>query len=194
MRKILLLIVVSLFFIGCEPPTYDVDTDSPYVKSVQIGSDVLDIAKSSNTSFEDDILDTIGTNINIATNEDIIITFSEKMYSGSLAELGKSDTVVIIPEENYSRSLLSDIGSPPLSDTNVAKIHPCYVEFNTTTQNNLTLKLSEGGDNLQSNRKYALVISKTVMDSNGRELTVKYQENGKEVSRNENLVIIFKTE
>ncbi|MBN2694779.1 hypothetical protein JXR93_08955 [bacterium] len=193
MRKILLLIVVSLFFIGCEPPTYDVDTDSPYVKSVQIGSTSLDIAKASNISFEDDIIETT-TNIDIAFDEDIIITFSEKMYSGSLAELGKSDTVVLIPEENYSRSLLSDIGSPPLSDTNVAKIHPCYVEFNTTTQNTLTLKLSEDSANLQSNRKYALVISKTVMDSNGRELTVKYQENGKEVSRNENLVIIFKTE
>jgi hypothetical protein len=193
MRKILLLIIVSLVVMGCEPPTYDVDTDSPYVRSIQIGSNLLDIAKASNTSFEDDIIE-LTDNIDTPFDEDIIITFSEKMYSGSLLELGKSDTVVIIPEENYSRSLLSDIGSPPLSDTNVNKIHPCYVEFNNTTQNTLTIKLSENGANLSHGKKYALVISKTVMDSNGRELTVKYQESGKEVSRNENLVIIFETE
>lgn len=212
--NIFLIAFFSLLFISCgytfvPKSDYNVDLTPPYVLGVTWnGSHKLDISRKTNSSFEqilnvsDEEASVKGKNYNVDIDPQLIITFSENMYINSLFQYGVSESVVVI-EGEPSKSFLSDIASPPLSDTNVGKI--LKVKVKMLAENNkkeLLLDFFNADDcvteddfntkfcKLKKDTNYTLVISKKVMDSNGKELILKLDDGSK---LDDNFVLLFRT-
>ncbi len=206
MKKIVLLIFISLFFTSCLPDaeTFELDTISPYVESItwNLNND-FDLSRDGNQSF-DKVLNN-GFNMNVAVNSKINIQFSEEMYPESLAEYGVSESIVII-EGEPSKTLLSDLKSPPLTDTNAAKILNVKVKV-ADDNKSITLDFSSAEDcfteddyktkfcKLKIDTSYSLIIGQSVMDINGRTLSVNYgkDSNDNNIQKEDNFVLLFRT-
>jgi len=209
-----ILLTALIFLVSCgykiiPESEYEVDTTSPYVIGVTWnGNNKFDISRKTNSSFDaildvsDEEAEVKGKNYNVAVNPEIVVTFSENMYPDSLFQYGVSESVVII-EGEPSRSFLTDIASPPLTDTNVAKILKVKVKMlSENNQKELLLDFGDAEDcqseedfknkycKLKKDTNYTLVISKKVVNENGRTLVVK-KDDGKFIS--ENFVLLFRT-
>jgi len=212
MKYIILLITIMFTSCGYKfipESDYDVDNTSPYV--IGLTWDVnnkFDISRKTNSSF-DAILDVTdeeasakGKNYNVGIDPEILVTFSENMYPESLFQYGVSESVVVI-EGEPSRSLLSDISSPPLTDSNVSKILKVKVQMlSENNKRELLLDFSNADDclteddfktkfcKLKKDTNYSIVISKKVSNENGRELMLK-KDDGKFID--DNFVLLFRT-
>ncbi len=212
--NIFLIAFFSLLFISCgytfvPNSDYDVDLTPPYVLGVTWnGNNKLDISRKTNSSFDeilnisDEEASVKGKNYNVAIDPQLLITFSEDMHVDSLFQYGVSESVVVI-EGEPSKSFLSDIASPPLSDTNVGKILRVKVKMlGDNNKKELLLDFSDADDcvteddfktkfcKLKKDTNYTLVISKKVMDSNGKELILKLDDGSK---ADDNFVLLFRT-
>ncbi len=212
--NIFLIAFFSLLFISCgytfiPNSEYDVDLTPPYVLGVTWnGNNKLDISRKTNSSFEqilnvtDEEASVKGKNYNVAVDPQLLITFSEDMHIDSLFQYGVSESVVVI-EGEPSKSFLSDIASPPLSDTNVNKILKVKVQMlSDSSKKELLLDFSDAEDcmteedfktkfcKLKKDTNYTLVISKKVMDTHGKELILKLDDGSK---ADNNFVLLFRT-
>lgn len=186
MKKLFAIIPFLIIFWGCPQMEYDLDKESPYIDTITVGSTLLQKSRDKNVSFDN--IDP--QNTNIETDQPIIISFSEDMYIPSLFQYGDSETVVLVKEDNYSRTLFNGIENPPLSDSNYAKIEKdlTYSKYST-----IGVQISFEERTLEKNTKYALIISKSVVDKNGKALGVDYIENNITIYKNENFILFFQT-
>ncbi len=188
MKKLFAIIPFLIIFWGCPQMEYDLDKESPYVTSITVTeSHTLSLKRSDNVSFEE----ISNEDVSINDKSEIIINFSEPMYMNSLFQYGKSETVVLVKEENFNRTLFNGIENPPLSDSNYERIEQDLL-FEKYGNSEYSIKISfKDGKTFAPNAKYALIISKSVVDANGKSLGVKYEDN--DIIKNENLIIFFKT-
>lgn len=186
MKKLFAIIPFLIIFWGCPQMEYDYDNKSPFIKTITVGSTSLQKSRDKNISFKQ--IDSQNTNIEI--DQPIIISFSEDMYINSLFQYGESETVVLVKEDNYTRTLFNGIANPPLSDSNYAKIEKdlTYSKYST-----IGVQISFEERTLERNTKYALIISKSVVDMNGKALGVEYIENNETIYKNENFILFFQT-
>lgn len=203
MRIYLILIITSLFFVSCLDKFDDIEKDkiSPYVESVRWNvNNNFDISREANQSF--DKVSEDAKNVAVALDAKIEITFSEEMFPQSLAEYGVSESVVIL-ENEPSKTFLSDIKSPPLSDTDVKKIlkakvymrdgdnRVLVVDFNDTKEC-VTENPNEEFCKLKLDRSYSLIVGASASDKNGRTLVVESAKDKTKKSPG-NFVLLFKT-
>jgi hypothetical protein len=213
MKYIFLLVI--FIFTSCgytliPKSDYEVDNTSPYIIGVTWNANnKFDISRKTNSSFDeilnvtDEEASSKGKNYNVAVDAELLVTFSENMYLSSLFQYGVSESVVVI-EGEPSKSFLSDIATPPLSDTNSGKILKVKVSMlSDNDYKNLFLDFSNAEDcvtdddfktkycKLKKDTNYTLVISKKVVDQNGRDLVLKLDDVDKFVD--ENFVLLFRT-
>lgn len=188
MKKLFAIIPFLIIFWGCPQMEYDLDKESPYVTSATFGTS-LSLRRTDNISFEN----FAEQNKGISRDGELFIRFSEPMYLNSLFQYGESETIVLVKEENFTRTLFNGIENPPLSDSNYAKIEKGLL-FEKSGNFDDYIKVSfKDGKTLDANTKYALIISKSVVDMNGKALGVEYIENNETILKNENLIVFFET-
>ena len=197
---IIIFISASCGFTLIPKSDYDVDTTSPEVILVSWNANnFFDITRKTNSSF-DQIANT--SNSNVAEDPKIMVRFSENMYTDSLFQYGVSESVVII-EGEPSRSFLTGMKSPPLSDTNIGKILKVKVNMlSDTDKKNIILDFSSAENcvseddfktkfcKLKKDTNYTLVVSMGVLNENGRELVLKKDDG---THKDDNFVMLFKT-
>lgn len=225
MKKLIYTILISLVvvFTGClDMPDmdHDLDTAAPFVTTVNLnGSTLLNISPEDNvdTNFikntQVSVREKQENKVDYASK--FFISFSEPVHFNSVQEFGKSDTVVLIEADHFSRSFLNDINSAPLSDTNSAKKLPIEIsEVPNSNGQSIVVKVrqyqyDDEGDVLRDKygqikynpllkygTQYALIVSQDVVDLNGKGLTVRYEDlvNNKVITTQDSFVLLFETE